>query len=207
MNYILTEETLLLQKRAGIITESQYREKLAEFEEEGSADEKAFDTELMAAATGIAGALEKELKAKSQDGKELNEEIITATIAAVMTANAVVGFISKYSAKLFKLLKFQKGEDIAEKIYHWAHDNEKAFQSPIKRVLGFFIKDPKALEMTTQGIYAIIVGSMAAGYGAEALSSLEKAPWFKTALTSLKTLAKGDETIVNAFPVIKSLFT
>ena len=29
MNYILTEETLLLQKRAGIITESQYREKLA----------------------------------------------------------------------------------------------------------------------------------------------------------------------------------
>jgi hypothetical protein len=207
MNYILTEETLLLQKRAGIITESQYREKLAEFEEDGSADEKAFDAELMDAATGIAGALEKELKAKSQDGKELNEEIITATIAAVMTANAVVGFISKYSAKLMKKLNFKKGEDIAEKIHHWAHDNEKAFQSPIKRVLGFFIKDPKALEMTTQGIYAIVVGSMAAGYGAEALSSLEKAPWFKTALTSLKTLAKGDETIVNAFPVIKSLFT
>lgn len=204
---IITKETLLLQKRAGIITESQYREKLAEFEEEGSADEKAFDAELMAAATGIAGALEKELKAKSQDGKELNEEIITATIAAVMTANAVVGFISKYSAKLMKKLNFKKGEDIAEKIHHWAHDNEKAFQSPIKRVLGFFIKDPKALEMTTQGIYAIIVGSMAAGYGAEALSSLEKAPWFKTALASLKTLAKGDETIVNAFPVIKSLFS
>jgi len=204
---IITEETLLLQKRAGIITESQYREKLAEFEEEGSADEKAFDAELMAAATGIAKALEKELKAKSQDGKELNEEIITATIAAVMTANAVVGFISKYSAKLMKKLNFKKGEDIAEKIHHWAHDNEKAFQSPIKRVLGFFIKDPKALEMTTQGIYAIIVGSMAAGYGTEALSSLEKAPWFKTALASLKTLAKGDETIVNAFPVIKSLFS
>jgi hypothetical protein len=28
MNYIITEETLLLQKRAGIITESQYKEKL-----------------------------------------------------------------------------------------------------------------------------------------------------------------------------------
>jgi len=170
---IITEETLRLQKLAGIITESQYKEKLAEFEEEGSADEKAFDAELMAAASGIAGALEKELKAKSQDGKELNEEIITATIAAVMTTNAVVGFISKYSAKLFKLLKFQKGEDIAEKIHHWAHDNEKAFQSPIKRVLSFFIKDPKTLELTTQGIYAIVVGSMAAGYGAEAISSLD----------------------------------
>jgi hypothetical protein len=30
MNYILTEETLLLQKRAGIITESEYKEKLSE---------------------------------------------------------------------------------------------------------------------------------------------------------------------------------
>ena len=205
MNYIITEEILLLQKRAGIITESQYKEKLAEFEEEGSADEKAFDAELMAAASGIAGALEKELKAKSQDGKELNEEIITATIAAVMTTNAVIGFISKYSAKLFKLLKFQKGEDIAEKIHHWAHDNEKAFQSPIKRVLSFFIKDPKTLELTTQGIYAIVVGSMAAGYGAQAVDKLSHAEWFKGALTSLKTLAKGDEAIVNAYPAIKSL--
>jgi hypothetical protein len=105
---IITEETLRLQKLAGIITESQYKEKLAEFEEEGSADEKAFDAELMTASKDIAAALEKELKAKSQDGKELNEEIITATIAAVMTANAVVGFISKYSAKLFKLLNFPK---------------------------------------------------------------------------------------------------
>jgi hypothetical protein len=144
---------------------------------------------------------------KNKDPKQLDEAIIGGTIALILTTNAVVGFISKYSAKLFKLLKVQKGEDIAEKIHHWAHDNEKAFQSPIKRVLGFFIKDPKALEMTTQGIYAVIVGSMAAGYGAEAISSLEKAPWFKTALTSLKTLAKGDETIGNAFPVIKSLFT
>ena len=32
MNYIITEETLLLQKRAGIITESQYREKIKEVE-------------------------------------------------------------------------------------------------------------------------------------------------------------------------------
>jgi len=207
MKYIITEETLLLQKRAGIITESQYKEKMAEIEEEGSAEEKSFDDELIAASKDIAAALEKELKAKSQDGKELNEEIVTVTIAAVMTANAVVGFISKYSAKLMKKLNFKKGEDVAEKIYHWAHDNEKAFQSPIKRVLSFFIKDPNSLEMTTKAIYAIVVGSMAAGYGAEAISSLEKAPWFKTALTSLKTLAKGDETIGNAFPVIKSLFT
>jgi hypothetical protein len=187
-------EAKRFQKLAGIITE-----------EDNSADEKAFDAELMAAANAIAGAIGSELKNK--DPKQLDEALITGTIAAILTGNAVIGFISKYSAKLFKLLKWHKGEDIAEKIHHWAHDNEVAFQSPIKRVLGFFIKDAKTLETVTKAIYAIVVGSMAAGYGAQAVDKLSHAEWFKGALTSLKTLAKGDETITNAYPAIKSLIT
>ncbi len=53
--------------------------------------------------------------------------------------------------------------------------------------------------------HGTVVGSMAAGYGVEAVSGLSKAPWFKTALVALKTAAKGDETIVNAYPAIKAL--
>jgi hypothetical protein len=189
---MLIQEAKRLQQLAGIITE-----------EDNSADEKVFDTELMAAANAIAGAIGKELKSK--DPKQLDEALITGTIAAILTGNAIVGFISKYSAKLFKLLKWKKGEDFAEKVHHWAHDNEVAFQSPIKRVLGFFIKDPKILETVTKAIYAIVVGSMAAGYGAQVVNSLKDAAWFKGALASLKTLAKGDEAIVNAYPAIKSL--
>jgi hypothetical protein len=189
---MLIQEAKRLQQLAGIITE-----------EDNSADEKVFDTELMAAANAIAGAIGKELKSK--DPKQLDEALITGTIAAILTGNAIVGFISKYSAKLFKLLKWKKGEDFAEKVHHWAHDNEVAFQSPIKRVLGFFIKDPKILETVTKAIYAIVVGSMAAGYGAQVVNSLKDAAWFKGALASLKTLAKGDEAIVNAYPAIRSL--
>ncbi len=55
------------------LTEGQLEKNLKEFEEEGSAEEKAFDAELMAASKDIAAALEKELKAKSQDGKELKK--------------------------------------------------------------------------------------------------------------------------------------
>ena len=47
---------------------------------------------------------------------------------------------------------------------------------------------------------------MAAGYGTHAIESLEKADWFKASLGALKTIAKGDETVANAYPVIKSLF-
>jgi len=168
-------------------------------------EEKLFDAEFLKAANDIAGALEKELKERQEDKKPLDEAIVTSIITAILTGNALIGFISKITASLMKKLNWKKGEDFAEKVHHWAHDNEKAFQAPIKRVLSLFIKDSSKLEAVTQSIYAIVIASMAAGYGADAINSLEKADWFKTALTSLKTIAKGDEAIANAFPAIKSL--
>lgn len=168
-----------------------------------NSQEQVFDAEFAKAANDIANALKKEIDTKKPE--QLEEAVVTATIAAILTANSVVGFISKYSAKLFKLLNWHKGEDLAEKIHHWAHDNEVAFQAPIKRVLGLFIKDKKALDLTTKAVYAVVVGSMAAHYGAEAVEKLGNADWFQGSVTSLKTLAKGEETIVNAYPGIRSL--
>jgi hypothetical protein len=168
--------------------------------------EAQFDTDLMATANGIATAIGSELKNKKQQNEgQLDEAIIATVIAGVLTGNALIGFISKMAAKLMKRLNWKKGEDFAEKIHHWAHDNEKAFQTPIKRVLGFFIKDQNTLETTTKAIYAIVIASMAAGYGAQAVSGLSKADWFQGALASLKTVAKADEAILNAYPAIKAL--
>jgi hypothetical protein len=192
-----------MQKLAGLITESEYKEHTRELEENENAEEAAFDIEFKKASNDIASALKKELEQKNN--KELNEGIVLGTIATIMTGNAIIGLVSKYSAKLFKLLNFKKGEDIAEKIYHWAHENEESFQSPIKRVLGFFIKDPKTLDILTKGIYAIIVGSMAAGYGITVINKLSNAEWFSSSLNALKTLAKADETIVNSYPAVKAL--
>lgn len=175
-----------------------------EFEDNG-AEEKAFDADLMATANGIATTLDKVLKVKKGDKEQLDEAVVTSIVAGILTANTLVGFISKMTAKLMKKLNFKKGEDIAEKIHHWAHDNEVAFQKPIKRVLGFFIKDPKKLEITTKAIYAIVVASMAAGYGAEAVDKLSHADWFKGSLSSLKSIAKSDEAIANAYPALKAL--
>ena len=166
-------------------------------------EEKSFDVEMEKAGNGIASAIEKELKNKKS--QELNEAIITSVIAGILTGNSLINFISKLAKLLFKKIGFKKGEDIAGKIQHWAHDNEIAFQKPIKRVLSFFIKDTKTLDIVTKGIYALVVGSMAANYGAEAVSSLSKSDWFASSLNALKTLAKSDETIVNAYPAIKAL--
>ena len=183
-----------------------HKEDLNEIEDNGS-EEKSFDAELMAAANGIAATLGKELKAKQGEKEQLDEAVVTSIITAVLTGNALIGFISKLAKKLAKKFNWKEGEDFAGKVNKWAHDNEVAFQKPIKRILKFFIKDEKILETTTTAIYAIVIGTMAAGYGSEALSSLEKANWFQGSLASLKTLAKSDEAIASAFPIIKSLFT
>jgi hypothetical protein len=171
---------------------------------EVDSEEAAFDSEFAQAANDIANAIGAELKNK--DPKQLDESIIGGTVALVLTTNAVIGFISKYSAKLFRLLNYKKGEDIAEKIHHWAHDNEKSFQAPIKRILSLFVRDPKTLDLLTKAVYALVVGSMAAGYGAAALDKLSHADWFQGALSSLKTVAKSEEAIVNAYPAIRKLF-
>jgi hypothetical protein len=124
-----------------------------------------------------------------------------------MTSNAVISFVSKYSAKLFKLLKLDKAEDVAEKIHHWAHDNEKAFQTPIRRILKFFLKDENTIDLLTKAIYALVVGGMAGQYGAAALNKLSQSEWFASALSALKTVAKAEETVLNAYPSVKTLIS
>lgn len=187
------------------LIKEEYRKYTIQLEQDGGSEEAVFDNEFKKAANDIAAALEKELESKEK--KELNESLVLGTIATIMTLNSIVNLVSKYSAKLFRLLKFKKGEDIAEKIHHWAHDNEVAFQSPIKRVLGFFVKDAKTLDILTKAIYALVVGGMAANYGVQVLDSLSKAEWFASALSALKTVAKVDETIANSYPALRALFT
>ena len=188
------------------LIKEEYRKSTIQLEQDGGSEEAVFDNEFKKASNDIAAALEKELESK--DKKELSESVtVMGVIATIMTLNSIVNLVSKYTAKLFRLLKFKKGEDIAEKIHHWAHDNETAFQSPIRRVLGFFVKDAKTLDILTKAIYALVVGGMAANYGAQVLDSLSKAEWFASALSALKTVAKVDETIANSYPALKALFT
>jgi hypothetical protein len=82
---ILTEETLLLQKRAGIITESQYNEKMAEMEEENLNEADADEAEMLSALKSVAGTIEKandNVKPSPKD-EEVNEGLLT--LGAIVT--------------------------------------------------------------------------------------------------------------------------
>ena len=185
--------------------------------EDGGAEEKAFDAEFDASGEQIAAAIKKlAVKAKKaeekavkegKDKQQINEAVGFTILSAILTGNALLGFISKLATKLFKKLGYKKGEDIAEKIHKFAHDNEKAFQTPIKRIVGLIVKDEEQAELLTKAIYAIVILVMAGKAGSGAVDAVKNSDWFSAAFKTLKTIAKSDEVKANAAPVLLKLIS
>ena len=100
---ILTEEILLLQKRAGIITESQYKELL--FEEELGQD---LTDELKQLASQLKSAASS-AKVSPKDG-EL-EEVFFTVASAIVGAPGMLSFLGKAADGIADVIK--KGTDSA----------------------------------------------------------------------------------------------
>jgi len=185
--------------------------------EDGGAEEKAFDAEFDASGEQIAAAIkklaidakkkEKQAVKEGKNKEQINEAVITSVIATILTGNAIMGFIAKLAKKLFKKLNYTKGEDIANKIYTFAHDNEAAFQAPIKRIVGLIVKDQEKAGLLTKAIYAIVILVMAGQAGSGAIDAVKKSDWFSAAFKTLKTLAKSDEVKANAAPILLKLIS
>ena len=103
MNYIITEETLLLQKRAGIINENQYKELLFEVElgQDLEAELKQLASQLKSAAANA--------KPSPKDG-ELDEVFLTLA-SIIVGAPGLMSFLGKAADGIADVLK--KGTDSA----------------------------------------------------------------------------------------------
>ena len=107
-------------------------------------EEKAFDNEFDALGSQLAGAIKNELGDKA---KKLDEVAgIVGIIGYILLSNTVANMLAKFVQKISKKYNWGKGEEAAKNIYKWTHDNEKAFQAPIGRVISLFTKDPKKID-------------------------------------------------------------
>ena len=97
MNYIITEETLLLQKRAGIINENQYKELLFEVElgQDLEAELKQLASQLKSAAANA--------KPSPKDG-ELDEVFLTLA-SIIVGAPGLMSFLGKAADGIADVLK------------------------------------------------------------------------------------------------------
>jgi len=120
---ILTEEILLLQKRAGIITESEHKEKLKEILLEGNAESLVKDPNILALAAKIVkqpvakveDKVEDALAGKEEKKKEEVNEALALTLALALP------MILEAGGSLANLLKRKFGLDKekAERYENW----------------------------------------------------------------------------------------
>jgi hypothetical protein len=158
---------------------------------DNSPEEAEFDNEFDALAVELAGAIKDELGDKI---KKIDEVAgVVGIIGYILLSNTVANMLAKFAQKMSKKYDWGKGEEAAKNIYKWTHDNEKAFQAPIRRIVRLFTKDEKRINQASKVLYAIIILMMAGQAGGNAASYLKKASWLKGGLYGLKTAVKGKE--------------
>jgi hypothetical protein len=154
-------------------------------------EEKAFDNEFDALGAELAGAIKDELGDKA---KKLDEVAgVVGIIGYILLSNTVANMLAKFAQKMAKKYDWGKGEEAAKNIYKWTHDNEKAFQAPIRRIVSLFTKDAKRQDQVAKILYAVLILLMAGQAGGNAASYLKKASWLKGGLYGLKSAIKGKE--------------
>jgi Flp pilus assembly pilin Flp len=200
---INTKETLLFQKRAGIITEGQYKEKISELETiyELDDEEKEVVDDIKDEVSSILKGMENELNKAAEKEQPTNEGLLTATSIAVALP-AVMGLISKLGKSagnvVNKVLGKKPDEETAyqqwmSKLGHIADELHHLYMSPIESIVKKFIKDETKAKKIANGIFHIIVAVFLVASGVTAVKALQAKNISLATLESALSAVKGGE--------------
>jgi hypothetical protein len=172
---IITEETLLLQKRAGIITESEYKEKLKEAEVEDSSIDDAIKGGV-SQLTDLSSLKEGEYESSvTNEGEVLEESVTGLVVGGLLAAPKILEWIGKSINWIAKKLAGKDEVKIATWIEKNAHKWEKLYIKAIVgaiKLTGFASRiwkkedgsiDEQKLLTTAQVLYVVILAIAAAG--------------------------------------------
>jgi Flp pilus assembly pilin Flp len=198
MKYQLTEEILLLQKRAGIISESEYQEKLSEVDIDLDDKEQSVVDDVKDEMSAILKSMDTELAKAS---KSTNEGIITiASIAIALPA--VMGLISKFGkaagAMVTKILGKKPNEDDAyqkwmTKLGHIADELHHLYMTPLLGIVKKFVKDESKAKSVASGIFHVIVATFLVASGVTAVKALQAKNLSLATLEGALTAVKSGE--------------
>jgi len=199
---IITEEILLLQKRAGIITESQYKESLYELEDENKVADEVVD-DVKDEMDAILKGMESELNKASTKSKPTNEGFLTVASVAIALP-AILGLIARLGKaagtmanKILGKKPSEKGEyekwmnklgNIADELHH-------LYLIPIESIVKKFIKDPDKAKKISQKIFYVIVATFLIASGVTAVQALQAKNLSLASLEGALSAIKSGEII------------
>ena len=170
----MTEEILLLQKRAGIITESQYKEKLAEIDIDLDDKEQSVVDDVKDEMSSILKTMDTELAKASES---TNEGLLTVASIAIALP-AIMGLVAKFGKAAGNMVNKILGKKPTDqdayqqwmtKLGHIADELHHLYMTPIEAIVKRFIKDPDTAKKVSNGIFHIIVAYFLIASGAHGI--------------------------------------
>jgi hypothetical protein len=195
---ILTKEILLLQKRAGIITEGQYKEKLAEIDIDLDDKEQAVVDDVKDEMSSILKTMDSEL---AKAAKSTNEGLITVASIAIALP-AIMGLIAKFGkaagATVNKMLGKKPNDEAAyqqwmNKLGHIADELHHLYMAPLLAITKKFIKDEETAKKVANAIFHAIVATFLIASGATAVKAIQSKNLSLATLESALSAIKGGE--------------
>ena len=194
----MTEEILLLQKRAGIITESQYKEKLAEIDIDLDDKEQSVVDDVKDEMSSILKTMDTELAKASQS---TNEGLLTVASIAIALP-AIMGLIAKFGKAAGNMVNKILGKKPTDqdayqqwmtKLGHIADELHHLYMTPIEAIVKKFIKDPVKAKKVSSGIFHVIVATFLIASGATAVKALQSKNLSLATLEGALSAIKGGE--------------
>jgi len=198
MNYILTEEILLLQKRAGIITEAEYKQKLSEIDIDLDNKEQAIVDDIKDEMDDVLKGLENEFEKAS---KSTNEGLLTTASIAVALP-AIMGLVSRLGKTAGNIVNKILGKKPSQeddyqqwmnKLGKIADELHHLYMIPIKNIVKKFVKDPAKADKIANGIFHIIVAAFLIASGVTAVKALQSKNLSLATLEGALGTIKGGE--------------
>ena len=198
MKYQLTEEILLLQKRAGIITEAEYQERLSEVDIDLDDKEQSIVDDVKDEMSDVLKSMETELEKAS---KSTNEGLLTVASIAIALP-AVMGLIAKFGKAagnmVNKILGNKPNEDDAyqkwmTKLGHIADELHHLYMVPLLGIVKKFVKDEAKAKSIANGIFHVIVATFLVASGVTAVKALQAKNLSLATLEGALTAVKSGE--------------
>lgn len=195
---IITEETLRLQKLAGIISESQYKEKLAEVDINLDDKEQSVVDDVKDEMSSILKTMDTELEKASQS---TNEGLLTVASIAIALP-AIMGLVAKFGkaagAMVNKVLGKKPTDEDAynqwmNKLSHIADELHHLYMAPLEAIVKKFVKDPAKAKQIASAIFHVIVASFLLASGVTAVKAFQAKNVSLATLEGALSAVKGGE--------------
>ena len=195
---IITEETLRLQKLAGVITENQYKEKLKEVDINLDNKEQSVVDDVKDEMSDILKTMDAEL---AKAAKSTNEGLITVASIAIALP-AIMGLVAKFGkaagAMVNKVLGKKPTDEDAynqwmNKLSHIADELHHLYMAPLEAIVKKFVKDPAKAKQIASAIFHVIVASFLLASGVTAVKAFQAKNVSLATLEGALSAVKGGE--------------